>query len=169
MALQFVFVDKILKAKDMLSETPVFRSMQPNDKPIVAEMMKSLYLSLGAPAEYMSDQKIAATFKHLEVNPESLEIDVFEISKTIVGYALLFKFWYNEYGGMVLNVDELFVLADFRNRGISSLYLSALSERNDKYAALSLEVLPENEKAFALYKGKGFKEKETVTLHKILV
>ena len=141
--------------------------MQPTDRSIVAEMMKSLYVSLGAPADYMTDEKITATFNQFERQPGSLEIDVFEIGSTIVGYALLFKFWYNEYGGMVLNVDELFVLPDFRSRGISSLYLSALGERKN-YVALSLEVLPENKKAFALYTRKGFVEKETVTLHKLL-
>jgi ribosomal protein S18 acetylase RimI-like enzyme len=156
------------KETDMPEETLIFRPMKLEESDIVAEMIKTLYRTLKAPAEYMTDKKIAATFKQLQLQPESLEMDVFEINKTIVGYALLFKFWYNEYGGMVLNIDELFVDPDFQSRGIASLYLSELSKKRDDYVALSLEVLPENKGAYSLYKRIGFQEKETITLHKLL-
>src|SRR3954466_11995004 len=91
------------------TEIPVFRPMQPRDSSIVAEMIKSLYRTLQAPDDYITDEKIAATFKQVELQTGYLQLEVFEINKTIIGYALLFKFWYNEFGGMVLNIDELFV------------------------------------------------------------
>jgi ribosomal protein S18 acetylase RimI-like enzyme len=86
----------------------------------------------------------------------------------IAGYALLFKYWYNEFGGMVLNVDELFVKPEFRDQGIASLYLSELSRKAKDYVALSLEVLPTNKEAYSLYRRTGFTEKETVALYKML-
>jgi ribosomal protein S18 acetylase RimI-like enzyme len=152
----------------MQKEALIFRPVQPEDYSIVTEMIKTLYKTLNAPNEYMTDKKIAATFEQLLLQPDHIKIEVFEIKKVIVGYALLFNFWYNEYGGMVLNIDELFVKPDFRNQGIATLYLIELSRRKENYVALSLEVLPENTKAYALYKRMGYEEKETVTLHKIL-
>jgi ribosomal protein S18 acetylase RimI-like enzyme len=143
--------------------------MQPSDHSIVARMMKALYRYLGLPEEYLSDEKIAATMAQLAARTNHLFLDVFMWEDRVVGYALLFKYWYNEFGGMVLNIDELFIEPDFRSKGIASHYLRHLEQSNSKdYVALSLEVLPENEKAYALYKRAGFTEKETVMLYKII-
>jgi ribosomal protein S18 acetylase RimI-like enzyme len=147
----------------------VFRPMEFDDRGIVADMMKALYRSLDAPDDYMTEKKIAATFRQLHLQPGHLQLDVFEINKTIAGYALLFKFWYNEYGGMMLNIDELFVHPAFRGQGIASRYLSELSQKKNEYVALSLEVLSQNKTAYDLYKRKGFNEKdESITLFKLL-
>jgi len=146
----------------------IYRAMKPADRGIVRRMIRALYENLHAPAGYMTDQKIDATFAQLQRQSGYLELDVFEVNAAVVGYALLFKFWYNEFGGMILNIDELFVLPAFRDRGIASRYLSTLAKRKSDYAALSLEVLPQNEKAMALYKRIGFSEKETLTLYKLL-
>ena len=115
----------------------------------------------------MTDEKINASFEQNLLQPEQVKIEVFEYNATIVGYALLFTFWYNEFGGKVLNVDELYVQPAFQSQGIVSRYLNELN-RKKEYAALSLEVLPENERAYALYKRMGYTEKETITLYKLL-
>jgi ribosomal protein S18 acetylase RimI-like enzyme len=152
----------------MKGDLPVFRSMQEDDIGTVAEMVKSLYRSLGTPDDYITNEKIEATFKQHNLQTGYLQIEVFEINKMIAGYALLFKYWYNEFGGMVLNVDELFVKPEFRDQGIASLYLSELSRKAKDYVALSLEVLPTNKEAYSLYRRTGFTEKETVALYKML-
>lgn len=147
----------------------IFRPMGTEDHTIVSQMMKSLYHALLLPDDYMTDEKIRATFNQLRIQPTHLTLDVFELGGTIVGYGLLFKFWYNEFGGMVLNVDELFVEPDFRSRGITTHYLLQLAQKKERdYVALCLEVLPDNKGAYSLYKRSGFVEKETVTLYKIL-
>jgi ribosomal protein S18 acetylase RimI-like enzyme len=157
------------KQSNMPGEVLVFRPMELDDRDIVADMMKTLYRTLGASDDYMTDKKIAATFQQLHLQPGHLQLDVFEINKTIAGYALLFKFWYSEYGGMMLNIDELFVHEEFRGKGIASRYLSELSRKKNEYVALSLEVLLENKTAYDLYKRKGFKEKDgSITLFKLL-
>jgi len=149
--------------------TPVFRLMREGDRAQVSEMMKALYKALQVPEGYITNEKIEATFGQLLAQPSHLGLEVFEWEGRVVGYALCFKFWYSEFGGMVLNIDELFVEPDFRSKGIAARYLSQLQAREGKeYVALSLEVLPENERAYSLYKRAGFNEKETVTLYKIL-
>jgi ribosomal protein S18 acetylase RimI-like enzyme len=155
--------------KDNFNSIPIFRPMRHEDQSIVSGMMKSLYRDLQLPDGYITDEKIGATFEQLQVQPTHLSLEVFELDSEVVGYALVFKFWYNEFGGMVLNVDELFVEPGFRSKGIAARYLSQLGERNERdYVALSLEVIPENKRAYSLYKRTGFIEKETITLYKIL-
>jgi ribosomal protein S18 acetylase RimI-like enzyme len=144
-----------------------FRPMEIYEQPLVRGMIKDLYAALLAPQGWMTDDKISATFNRLHKHPEHLKIDVFEMDQQLVGYAILFDFWYNEYGGMVLNIDELYVTPQFRSQGLASMYIEKLSTRTH-YKALSLEVLPRNKEAFSLYKRLGFEAKETKTLHKIL-
>jgi ribosomal protein S18 acetylase RimI-like enzyme len=148
---------------------PIFRPMRPEDRSTVTEMMKALYRALQLPDGYLTDKKIDATMSELQVQPTHLALDVFEVDGKVVGYALLFKYWYNEFGGMVLNIDELFVELKSRSKGIATHYLTQLQDSGKRdYVALALEVLPENKGAYSLYKKAGFKEKETVSLYKIL-
>ena len=141
--------------------------MRPDDAGVVADMIKSLYQRLGAPEGYMNDDKIKLTFDQLFKHPGSIEVDVFECNNEIAGYALLFNYWYNEFGGRVLNIDELFVKEEFRGRGIAKDYLNVLLSRKE-FVAHTLEVLPENENAYALYKKSGSEKKETITLARML-
>lgn len=141
--------------------------MRPDDVGVVADMIKSLYQNLGAPDGYMNDGKIKLTFDQLFKHPGSIEVDVFEFNGQIAGYALLFSYWYNEFGGRVLNIDELFVKEEFRGQRMAKDYLSALLSRKE-FVAHTLEVLPENENAYALYRKSGFEKKETITLARML-
>jgi ribosomal protein S18 acetylase RimI-like enzyme len=163
-------LEKFIRTKIMKNESvAVFRPMRVEDRGTVAKMMRALYRDLQLPDGYITDDKIDATIRQLQVQPGHLVLDVFELDGTIVGYALLFKFWYNEFGGMVLNIDELFVESNSRSKGIAANYLLQLEKREGgDYVALSLEVLPANERAYSLYKRIGFTEKETVVLYKIL-
>ncbi len=153
----------------MKEERFISRPMLASERSVIAAMMYALYRSLQLPEGYITDEKIDATIQQLQLQPSHLALEVFELDGIIVGYALIYKFWYNEFGGMVLNIDELYVEPSFRSKGIASRYLSQLEEREKRdYVALSLEVLPENERAYSLYKRTGFTEKETVVLYKML-
>jgi ribosomal protein S18 acetylase RimI-like enzyme len=144
-----------------------FRPMETHDEIRVRSMIKALYVALLAPEDWITDEKISATFNRLRSHPGHLKIDVFETDQQLVGYAILFDFWYNEYGGMVLNIDELYVVPAFRSKGVATMYIEKLITHSE-YKALSLEVLLRNKRAFSLYKRLGFEEKETRMLHKIL-
>lgn len=141
--------------------------MATHHQPLVRKMIKDLYADLRAPQDWMTDEKIAATFKRFESDPKHLRIEVFEVDDKIAGYSILFDFWYNEFGGMVLNIDELYIVPEFRSNGLASMYIEKLAAETE-YKALSLEASPHNKRAFALYKKLGFEEKETRMLYKVL-
>jgi ribosomal protein S18 acetylase RimI-like enzyme len=83
----------------------------------------------------------------------------------LLGYALLIPYWSNEFGGVLLFVDELFVLREVRNRGIGHSFFRFLTpDRPFDAVALGLEVSPHNAKARRLYESLGFKPRKTSVL-----
>lgn len=133
-----------------------YRPMQPADRPLVAGLMKDLYLE-DTDGKPLPDAHIERTFDQLALHPEYGTILVFEQENQLVGYAVLINFWSNEYGGIVLSIDELYIVPHFRNQGIGTRFIKYLHE--NKYngcIALELEVMPYNERALKLYRQLGF-------------
>jgi GNAT superfamily N-acetyltransferase len=134
----------------------VFRQMQAGEKALVAKMIMYLYQD-DPDGKHMTEQKIQLTFEMLERHPDYGRILVFEQKGQIIGYAILINFWSNEYGGIVVTIDELFVISAFRNRGIGRAFISHLiATRYGSFVALKLEVLPYNTRALKLYQSLGF-------------
>ncbi len=144
-----------------------FHRMQPGERSIVEDLILHLYSNDGLePNDYMSREKIRPTLDRALTHPDSLKVEVFKEQEQIIGYALLFTFWSNEYGGMVLTLDELYVLPHFRSRGISSQYIQSLHDQKSTYVLIALEVMPGNEKAKALYSRLGFQENKRTFMNK---
>ena len=81
------------------------------------------------------------------------------------GYALLIPYWSNEFGGTLLFIDELFVIAQARSRGIARQFFAFLAaSRPFRAVALALEVDPTNERAKNLYESIGFECRPYSTL-----
>jgi GNAT superfamily N-acetyltransferase len=82
---------------------------------------------------------------------------LFEWDGRPVGYALTAKTYSQEAGGMVVWIEELFILPDCRSRGLGSAFFTYLMEVAEPDAArFRLEVEQENEGAVRLYHRRGF-------------
>ena len=82
---------------------------------------------------------------------------LFELDNRPVGYALTAKTYSQEAGGMVVWIEELFILPDYRSRGLGSAFFAYLMEVAEPDAArFRLEVEQENEAAIRLYHRRGF-------------
>lgn len=150
-----------------MSQAITFHSMLPTERSQVEDMILNLYSNDGKePNDYMSREKIRPTLDRALTHPDSLRIEVFKEQEQIIGYALLYNFWSNEYGGMVLTLDELYVTPLFRSRGISSSYIQSLHNQKNSPVLLALEVMPGNEKAKSLYARLGFKENKRTFMNK---
>ena len=132
-----------------------FRSCTEADLLIVQNHVLSLYSKDPNYLE-MTPDKIQNTFQEFTLRPEKGRIIVFEIDNTIVGYAILVFFWSNEFGGDVIEVDELFVQSNYRNRGIGKTFLHWLEETWQGAVAFALQTTPTNDRAIAFYKRMGF-------------
>ena len=133
----------------------VFRPFQDRDFEFLVSYMFGLYEE-DPGGEEMELEKIQKTIQTLRERPSLGEIVVFEMDQQIVGYALLINYWSNEYGGMIVNLDELYVQKAFRNQGIASRFIQYLVNRSEEEIAFELEVMPNNKKALKLYLSLGF-------------
>lgn len=130
--------------------------MQPSDYDTVTQLIQALYLE-DPEGKPISREKIDLTCETLDSHPDLGTIIVFEYNNAIVGYAILINFWSNEFGGNILNIDELYIESDFRSQGIGTEFIKHLQKNTFANAvALQLEVSNDNSKAHALYKRLGF-------------
>lgn len=121
------------------------------------DMIRSLYRESGA--DDMHDEKIVKTIGFLVKNPSHGKIVMISEGSQTIGYSILINFWSNEFGGLILIIDELFVRKEFRNKGVGSAFITHLcKEIKHDYVGLELEVYPYNDKALQLYTRLGFKK-----------
>ena len=138
------------------------------DQKEVVAMMRLLYEEDPAAAK-VDDSRFPSTIERLVGDASAGQVVLFREGSDLRGYALLIPFWSNELGGTVLFVDELFVLAGFRNRGIGRAFFRYLErERPFEPVALGLGVSPRNTRARRLYESLGFRELRNATLLRTL-
>jgi len=125
----------------------------------VVGMMRELYAADG-PGTIADPTKFPATIDRLLAEPSRGRILLFMRDETVCGYALLIPYWSNEFGGMVVLVDELVVEKEFRGQGIARSFFAFVEHDHPFEAvALALEVVPENAAARSLYESLQFTER----------
>jgi ribosomal protein S18 acetylase RimI-like enzyme len=132
--------------------------------PDVLRMMRKLYEEDGQPLR-VNPATFPSTIDYVLANPASGRIVLLTDNHVLYGYALLASYWSNEWGGVVLLLDELFVDEEFRGRGIAKSLLKYL-ERERPFGAVvaALEVSWHNTRAQALYESMGFAERHLRTM-----
>ncbi len=141
-----------------------FRSARHSDNAALRKMMYALYKEDWV-GQSITGEKISATLNELDQSPNRGQVIVFEEAGEIIGYAILIFYWSNEYGGDVLHIDELYVMPDFRQRGVATSFFNHISETfKHKARLLQLEVSPTNTKAMSYYRKLGFKQTRNVHL-----
>jgi GNAT superfamily N-acetyltransferase len=139
------------------------RPFQSNDQAEVRAMIHELHLE--GPEGLSSDEKIDRTFEQLNKHPDQGCIRIIMMDGKTVGYSILINFWSNEYGGIILDIDELFIKKEFRGKGLATGFIENLKATRFKdCVALSLGTYPGNEKARALYTRLGFKSPEIMPM-----
>ena len=102
-------------------------------------------------------KNIESTVDELARHPEKGTVFVIERGNDLAGYAILINSWSNEYGGNILNIDELYLLPAHRRQGIASDFIGLLSRVVPAgTVAMQLEVAHSNKSA-SLYKKLGFR------------
>jgi len=104
------------------------------------------------------DVKINRTFNELTKHPDKGNIMIIEADSKIIGYGILINFWSNEYGGNILDIDELYIKSNYRGKGIGSKFIQYLIDNKfNNSVAVRLETMPSNNKARQLYERIGLK------------
>jgi GNAT superfamily N-acetyltransferase len=143
-----------------------FQLYQQSDHQDLSEMIFALY-DEDLEGEPMTREKISRTVNESRRHPEKVNIYMFKNGGETIGYAILVHFWSNEYGGDILDIDELYVREKHRNQGAAGEFMRFAGEFQG-IVALQLETTPSNEKALAFYKKIGFLPDRNTHLTKII-
>jgi GNAT superfamily N-acetyltransferase len=142
----------------MIMPHMLYRRVQEGEKEQVTDLILALYQD-DPHGQHMTRDKISRTFDALARHPDYGSILVFEQENRILGYAILINFWSNEYGGIILTIDELLVIPAYRGKGIGTAFIQFLMNRRyNDFVVLKLEVLPYNQRALRLYESLGFQQ-----------
>jgi len=134
----------------------LFRRIRNDDRDAYISMARAFYRTDAVLAP-VPDDYIERTFDELMRSDTYISAYILEADGRAAGYALLCRTWSQEAGGMNIWVDELYVREPYRNAGLGSAFLKALSEI-EPAARYRLEIEPEHESAVRLYRRLGFED-----------
>ena len=131
------------------------RKITKDDREKYTEMARAFYRS-GATLYVIPDENIAAAFEEMMRSECYLLGYIFEWDGKTAGFGMLSRTYSQEAGGMVTWVEEIFVLPEYRGRGIGTEFLEFADNMPDT-ARIRLEAEPDNERAIDLYLRMGYK------------
>jgi len=132
----------------------MIRSIRPEDREVYLKMAHDFYHS-DAVLHPVPDKYIAASFEEMMRSDAYLTCLIFERDGQTAGYALLCKTWSQEAGGKAVWIDELYVIPEFRGKGIGHEFFAEL-QRIEPVTRYRLEIEPDNLRARKLYESMGF-------------
>ena len=136
-------------------EGPI-RRLTSADRETYLAMARAFYQS-DAVLHPVPDSHLEATFAEMLRSDQYAEGFLLLSAGLPAGYALLSKTFSQEAGGRVVWLEELFVLPEYRGRGIGRAFFAYLHEHIPA-ARYRLEAEPENAGALRLYRSLGYRE-----------
>ena len=71
---------------------------------------------------------------------------------------MIAKSYSTEAGGHCVWIEDIYVLPEFRGKGLGTAFLKFVQNQFPKAVRIRLEAEPENEKAMSVYRAAGFTE-----------
>jgi GNAT superfamily N-acetyltransferase len=146
-------------------EEVILRPVESGDLVLVLELMRGLYDCDQIPFDAARAIRALA---ELQTDPSQGSAWLVEQGGAAVGYAVLTFGFSLEFGGRYALLDELFILAEHRSRGVGRQVLARLERtcRDLGLLALRLEVGRMNHAARRLYERAGFElhDRDLMTL-----
>ena len=133
----------------------VIRKLNASDRSEVLEMMEVFYASdalLVHPEEAVLERMLGDALKDTPL----LTGYGFEVDGHLAGYGMVTRSYSTERGGICVWIEDIYIVPQFRGRGIGSAFLEFVQQENPGAVRLRLEAEPENGPAMAAYRKAGF-------------
>ena len=131
-----------------------YREYEERDFAALSEMIFCLY-DEDPEGEQISEEKIRRTISESAAHPDKLRIIMICADEEVIGYSIVCFVWSNEYGGDILNIDELYIHEGYRNKRIASDFIEHQIHTSNA-VAIAAETTPSNGSAARLYERLGF-------------
>lgn len=134
----------------------LIRDFTPNDKQAVLGMAEAFYDSPGVLHRIPIEHFAAVYDEMCNGGSSRLRGLVLQVEGQPAGYCQLAFSYSVEAGGPVVQVEEVYILEEYRGIGLGSDLFGFLREEYGGSARLRLEVAPGNTRAVQLYERLGF-------------
>ena len=136
----------------------MIRRIADSDRQLFIDFSNAFYTSAAVdhtiPAEYHE-----RAFDELMRSDTYMFAYIIEHEGKSAGYALISRTYSHECGGMVWWIEELFILPEYRCKGLGREFFEYIrSISGPEVTRFRLEISPDNHRARALYKSIGFDE-----------
>jgi len=144
----------------------MIRKIEAKDRDTYIVMSRQFYRS-DAVLHDIPDAHFHKTFDVIIGGSPYADAYIFEVEQQVVGYALLSFTYSNEAGGLVLLIEEVYILPEYQKQGLGKEFLAFVEAhyRGD-VALIRLEVEKSNKVALQLYKKVGFTKVDYIQLYK---
>ena len=143
----------------------MIRKFSPQDRQFYIECSKEFYSS-PAVVHDVNPANFETTFDMLVKGDPAVDGYILEYDGQQAGYFIASFVYSNEVGGTVMWMEELFVLPQFRGKGLaSSLFEYVKANFSDKVKRFRLELTKSNARAARLYTKMGFEELQYLQMH----
>ena len=147
-----------------MTEIPIIRKMEEQDRQSVLEMMRMFYAS-PAVSTNGSEEIFQTDIDCCVEGSPYLEGYVFLQAGEVAGYGMLAKSFSTEFGKRCIWIEDLYIKSEFRGLGIGSRFLGFIEEKYPN-SIFRLEAEAENERALHVYKKCGFEVLPYIELKK---
>lgn len=144
----------------------MIRKVNNKDKNIYIEMAKQFYCS-EAVLHNIPDANFYKTFDEVTLNSPYADAYIYEHNGKVAGYVLVSITYSNESGGLVLWIEEIYILPEYQGNGFGKELLAFIEDTyKDKCVRIRLEVEKLNQKAIDLYQKSGYSQLEYLQMYK---
>ena len=134
----------------------MIREIKAEDREIYLKMAHDFYQS-SAVDKPVPDSHLEKTFDECMRSGVYAKAYIIEYEGKIAGYGLTARTFSQEAGGNVRWLEELYILEEYRSKGLGSEFFAYMEEtREEGETRFRLEVEDDNIGAVSLYKRKGF-------------
>lgn len=135
----------------------MIRELKMEDRELYLKMAHDFYHS-PAVLHTIPDSYIEATFKECMNGGMYAKAYILEYEGRPAGYGLIAKTFSQEAGGYVYWLEELYIIEEYRSKGLGSEFFAYVEEHKEKgVTRFRLEVEEDNTRARALYERLGYK------------
>lgn len=136
----------------------MIRKLNKNDKEIYLKLVTEFYNS-NAVLHPIPEKNMIASFNEILRSKQYTECYIFEYDKEPVGYGILAKSFSQEAGGIVLWIEEIYIMDEYRGKGLGKEFFKYVDDNClEGVKRLRLEVEDDNVQAIKLYKKLGFEK-----------
>ena len=134
----------------------MIRPLRADDKAAFLSLVHTFYQT-PAVAKPVPDSHHLRTFERIMRGDPFCSAYMIVYNGQSVGYGLVGITYSNEAGGLVVWLDELFILPEYRSLGLGKEFFAYLESHAPQDTAwIRLEIEPDNKRAEALYRKLGY-------------